>query len=265
MFAQVASMDGVVKSVTDTGVLIQYKDGTLKGYETGLIFGKAEGSVYPHTLVSNVKVGDKVKKDDYITYNTKFFTPDPILPGGIVYKGSLMARVVLMENAATHEDSSSISKALALKLKTTTTKVKTYTVSFRENVYDVVKIGQKLKPEDALMVIEDEITAMDDSFKESSLQILAERSKNQPKSGYIGTVADVEVFYHGDMSEMTSTLKSLASASDKRKHIRASSTGKDVTTGSVDSDFSVEGTPLALRKAVIKIYINVEDEPSTGD
>ncbi len=265
MFAQVAKMDGVVKSVTATGVIVSYEDGSEKGYDLGTVFGKAEGSVYPHSLVTELKVGDKVKKDDYITYNTKFFSKDPILPGGVVYKGSLLARAVLVELPVTHEDSSAISKKLSLRLRTTTTKVKTFTVNFRENVHDVVKIGQKLRPEDTLLVIEDEITSSDGGLKESSLQILSERSKNQPKSEYIGTVSDVEVLYHGDMSDMTSTLKSLTLASNKRKANRAMSTARLTATGEVDSDYSVEGNPLLINKAVIKIYINVDDEPGTGD
>lgn len=265
MFAQVAKMDGIVRSVTDSGVIVEYSDGTKQGYEVGTLYGKAEGSVYPHTVKSVVKVGQRLKKDDYITYNDKFFTPDPILPGGIVYKGSLMALGVLVETPRTHEDSSAISRDLARRLRATTTKVKTYTVNFKQNVLDVVKIGQKLKPEDILMTIEDEITAMDDSFKDSSLQILSERSKNSPRSSYIGTVSNIEVLYHGDLSDMSASLRSLATKSDKAKAAKAQSLGKQVSTGFVNSDLSVNGTPLAVNKAVIRVYIDVEDDPATGD
>lgn len=265
MFAQVAKMEGVVKSVTENGVIVKYKDGTEQGYEVGMLYGKAEGSVYPHEVISAVKVGDKLKKDDYITYNKNFFTKDPILPGGIVFKGSLMALAVLVETARTHEDSSVISRDLARRLRTTTTKVKTYTVNFKQNVLDVVKVGQKLKPEDIIMTIEDEITSMDDSFKDSSLEILSERSKNSPRSGYIGEVTNVEVLYHGDLSNMSNSLKSLAMKSDRLKAAKAQSLNKTVSTGYVDSDLSVLGTPLAVNKAVIRVYINVQDDPATGD
>ena len=265
MFAQVAKMDGVVRSVTDSGVIVEYSDGTKQGYEVGTLYGKAEGSVYPHNVKAVVKVGQRLKKDDYITYNTKFFTPDPILPGGIVYKGGLMALAVLVETARTHEDSSVISRNLSRRLRATTTKVKTYTVNFKQNVLDVVKIGQKVKPEDILMTIEDEITAMDDSFKDSSLQILSERSKNSPRSSYIGTVSNIEVLYHGDLSDMSASLKSLATKSDKLKAEKAKSVGKEAASGFVNSDLSVNGTPLAVNKAVIRVYIDVEDDPATGD
>lgn len=265
VFAKTATQDGVVTAISEKGITVKYKDGSEEGYSLGTIYGKAEGSVYPHTLVTPMKVGQKFKKDEFISYNTNFFEPDPILPGGIVYKGSMMARVVLMEVPQTHEDSSAISHALSQRLMTTTTKVKTFTVSFKQNVHDIVKVGQKLKPEDFLMVIEDEITSSDDSFRDSSLAILSERAKNAPRSGYIGTVSDIEVFYHGDTRDMTSTLKSIATRSDRNRAEEAKSRLKTATTGFVNSDFTVDGTPLALGKAVIKVYINVLDDATTGD
>lgn len=265
IFAKTADQDGVVTSISPKGITVKYADGTEEGYALGTLYGKAEGSVYPHPLVTPMKVGQKFKKDEYLTYNTGFFEPDPILPGGIVYKGSLMTRVAFMEVPQTHEDSSAISQRLSQRLMTTTTKVKTYTVGFKQNVHDIVKVGQKLRPEDFLMIIEDEITSSDDSFRDASLAILSERAKNAPRSGYIGTVSDIEVFYHGDTRDMTSTLRAIASRSDKMKAEEAKSRLKTASTGFVNSDFTVDGTPLALGKAVIKVYINVLDDATTGD
>lgn len=264
-FAKAAKMNGVVTSVTAKGIAVKFEDGSEQGYPLGLLYGKAEGSVYPHTLVTDMKAGQKFKKDEYLTYNTKFFEKDPILEGGIVYKGSLMARVVLMEVPQTHEDSSTISASLSKRLMTTTVKPKTYTVGFKQNILNVVKVGQKVKPEDVLMTIEDEITASDDSFRDSSLAILSERSKNSPKSGYVGVVSGIEVFYHGDLDDMSSSLKSLAQRSNREKAEEANSRLKTASTGFVTSDFSVDGTPLSLGKAVIRIYINVLDDASVGD
>lgn len=265
MFAKVAKEDGVVTSITDKGITVKYKSGKEEGYPLGTLFGKAEGSVYPHTLVTQMKVGQKFKKDEYLTYNSNFFTPDPILPGGIVYKGSLMARVALVELPETHEDSSTISMDLARRLKTTVTKVKTFTVDFKQNVLNVVKVGQAVKPEDILMTIEDEITASDSSFGEESLAILSERAKNSPRASYVGSIADLEVFYHGELNEMSNSLKSLAMMSDRKKAAEAKARMKSYATGRVDGEFTVDGTPLAVGKAVIRIYINVGDTASLGD
>lgn len=265
MFARVAEAEGVVKSVSDKGIIVKYKDGTEKGYPLGTLYGKAEGSVYPHTLVTDLKKGDVVKKDDYITYNTRFFTKDPILPGGVVYKGSLMARVALLESQDVHEDSCVISEDLSRRFTTTITKVKKYNVSFKENIHDLVKIGQKLKPEDNMMIIEDEISTGQGDFSSASLSILANRAKNAPKSGYIASVSDIEVFYHGSKDDMSPSLRQIADDYDRRLAKTATDRNTEIVTGLVNGDFSDDGTPLAVNRAVIKVYLNIDDDAAGGD
>lgn len=265
MFSKVAKMDGKVLEVNDKGISVEYKDGTKQGYPLGTLYGKAEGSVYPHNLITELKVGQTFKKDDYLTYNSGFFERDKILPGGIVYKGSLMARMALVELPQTHEDSSTITRGLSERLRATVTKVKTYTVNFQQNVLNVVKAGTAVNPESILMVIEDEITAMDSSFGAGSLSILSERSKNAPRSGYIGKVSDIEVIYNGSLEDMSGSLKSLAMMSNRNKAREAHSRLKKSTTGSTDSEFTVDGVPLQPGKAVIRVYINVSDSAGLGD
>lgn len=265
MFASAAPQDGKVISVTDSGILVEFADKSQKGYTLGTMYGKAEGTTYPHQLVTSMQPGQKFKKGEYISYNTNFFEPDPILPGGVVYKGSMLVRCAMMETPHTHEDSSTISQRLSQLLTTTTAKPKPFSVSFRQNILNMVKIGQQLNPEDILLTIEDEITAMDDRFGQASMEILANRAKSSPTSGYRGTVTDIEVFYHGDKAEMSSSLKALADRSDRRRADKAKSIGAQPTTGLVDSDYSDDGTPLALGRAVIIIYISVSEGAGVGD
>ena len=265
MFASAARMDGKVISVTDSGILVEYADGEQKGYTLGTMYGRAEGSTYPHNLITEMKPGQKFKKGEYISYNTNFFEPDPILPGGVVYKGSMLTRVALIESSHTHEDSSTISEELSKSMTTTTAKVKKYGVNFKQNLLNMVKIGQQVNPEDIIMTIEDEITAMDDSFGEASMEILANRAKSSPTSGYRGRISDIDVIYHGDKADMSASLKALADRSDRRRADKAKATGKPAITGSVDSDYSHEGTPLSLGKAVIVVYITVSEGAGVGD
>ena len=265
MFCYAAKQDGKVISKTPDGILVEYKDGTKKGVALGRQYGKAEGSTYPHDIVSHLEVGNTFKKGKVITYNTGFFEQDFIDPTAVVMKNSMNSKVVLYESSQTHEDSCAISAKLSAKATMSSTKVKSFTIDFKQNLLNVVKPGQKLSPKDILMIIEDEITAGSDAFDEESLAVLASLSKSAPKAGYLGVLDHIEVFYHGSPDDMSSTLKALTDRSDRKKSTQSKAVGKPAITGSVNSDYRVAGTPMALNKAEVRFYITVQTGTSAGD
>jgi hypothetical protein len=187
MFAYTAKQDGKIISKTATGIIVEYNDGSKKGVTLGRVYGKAEGSIYPHDIISELNENDKVNKGDTIAYNTGFFEKDFLDKTKVIIKNSLNAKVALFESNQTFEDSSSISRSLSSKLKAKTTKVKSLTVDFKQNLHDVVKPGQFVEPKDILLIIEDEITSSG-SFDEESLSILKKLSNQSPRAKYQGTV-----------------------------------------------------------------------------
>lgn len=265
MFCAAAKDAGKVISIDEHGILLEYKDGTKKGYALGRQYGKAEGSVYPHDVITRMKVGQSFKKGDIVSFNTGFFEPDIIDPNAVVYKGSLTATTVFYETSQTLEDSSAISTAFAKRMSTFTTKIKSYTVDFKQNIRNLVKVGQTVEPNTFLMLIEDEITSNSNAFDESSLELLSSLSKSAPRAGYLGTVDKIEVFYHGDKMDMSSTLRAISDTSDKLCQKERKAIGAPVYTGFVTDDYRVEGTPLAMDRAEIRIYITVGNGTSTGD
>ena len=265
MFAYTAKEDGRVISKNNKGIIVEYKDGSKKGVTLGRVYGKSEGSVYPHDIVSPLSVNDEFKKGDTIAYNTGFFEPDVLDPKNIIYKTSLTVKVALLESNQTYEDSSAISYRLEDRLKTKTTKVKSIVVNFNQNLLDVVQPGSSIKPNDILMVIEDEITSVTSAFDEASLQALKKLSNQTPLSKYEGIVDKIEVFYHGDKNDMSASLRNLADKSDKMMADICRSSGKSIITGRVNNEYRVDGNPLILDRAEIKIYITIETNSGVGD
>lgn len=266
MFCFVAKQDGVVKSINDKGLIVEYADGELKGVKLGRIFGKAEGSVYPHEVISTVKsVGEKFKAGRCLAYNSGFFEEDALVKGTVVYKTAKYVTVALVETNQTHEDSCAISPELSKSLTAPTSKIKSVTVGFNQNLREVVKIGQVVGPRTPVMIIEDEITAGLDIFDDQSIETLKRYSNQTPFAGCKGIVEKIEVFYHGDKQDMSSSLKKLADQSDKELADSLRSSNEAVYSGSVNDDYRVEGTPLALDKAEIKIYITRKTTQGTGD
>lgn len=265
MFCYSAKQDGKVISKTADGILVEYKDGTRKGVALGRQYGRAEGSTYPHDIVSHLEPGQTFKKGKTIAYNTGFFEQDILDPSAVVLKNSMLTKVVLYESSQTHEDSCAISPKLSARTTMNSTKVKSFMIDFKQNLLNVAKPGQKLTPKDILMIIEDEITAGSDAFDEESLAVLASLGKAAPKAGYLGTLDHIEVFYHGSLEDMSASLRSLADRSDRKKSSQSKAVGKPSITGSVNSDYRVGGTPLALNKAEIRFYITVETGTGAGD
>ena len=264
MFCYTAKQDGKVKSLGPKGVIVEYKDGTLYGVELGRVFGKAEGSVYPHDIVPYVKEGQSFKKGQTIAYNSGFFEPYMFDPTTVVYKGSKNMKVVLVESSETHEDGCAISAQAGKELYTQTTKIKSIVIDFNQSVLDVVKPGQALEPGDVFLIVEDQITSSG-SFDEDSLRALRKFSKQAPKVKYRGVVDKIEVYYNGEKSDMTESLRRLTDQSDKLIMATCKETNKPVVTGQVTEEYRVKGAALTIDKAEIKIYMTVPAVSGVGD
>ena len=265
MFAFTAKQNGKVLSITPTGIIVEYDDKTTKGVTLGRVYGKAEGSVYPHDIVTDLVEGQKFEKGAPIAYNTGFFEKDFLDPRNIVMKNSRLTKVALLESSQTHEDSCAISPKMSLAMKAKTTKVKSFVIDFKQNLINVVKPGQQVNPKTLLMIIEDEITSSTGAFDEESLKVLKRLSNQAPKASYLGVVDKIEVFYHGDKSDMSGGLKALAERSDRQLVETSKSSGRPVINGQVNADYRVSGTPLTIDKAEVRFYITIETVSGTGD
>lgn len=165
------------------------------------------------------------------------------------------ATVALLESNQTHEDACAVSAEFAAKVSTRLTQVKHITVAFDQEVRDLVKIGQKINHHEELCKLEDQISSNARLFSEETLNTLRSLSGKAPTAKVSGTVDDIVVYYHGDVQDMTESLKELVSESDKRLRKKLSQAGKPVHSGSVDEGYRIEGEPLLLDMADIVIYI----------
>lgn len=264
MFCYNARQDGVVKEVTSKGIIVQYKDGTTEGFDLGTVYGKAEGSIYPHNVVTDLKEGRTFKVGDNIVYNTGFFEKDTLDPGKVVMKNSMTVKVALMETSQTHEDSCAISKKLGERMRAESTKMKSIIVDFSQSIHGIVSVGQKVDPKTVLMTISDEISS-GMGFNEESLKVLQKLANQAPKAGYLGTISRIEVLYNGDTADMTDSLRAIVQKSDNELAKRYKVKGMKGVTGRVTDEYAVGGKPLTINKAEIRVYINRTAPAGVGD
>lgn len=265
LFATTAKKPGKVISVNEEGIVVQYDDGETKGIEIGRRFGNAAGLTIPHQLVTEMKAGQKFKEGEVIAYNKGFFEKDLLNPNNVVWKAGIMVKTVLLESTQTLEDASSISPRIAKLLSTQATKVKTIVVNFDQSVRKLRKVEEHVEPEDILCIIEDAVTANSGLFDEASLDTLRVMSGQTPQAKTKGIIERIEVFYHGDKEDMSESLRAIANASDRDMARRNKAAGKKAFTGSVDEGFRVDGDPLQLDTAAIKIYITADVPAGVGD
>lgn len=265
LYATTAKQDGRVVSVNQHGIVVEFADGSKKGVQLGRRYGAAEGLTIPHEVITELKEGDEFKAGDVIAYNPGFFQRDFLNPKNVIWKVGLLVRTVLLESTQTLEDSSAISHRISEQLTTRITKQRTIVVNFDQSIHRLVKPGQGVGSEDILCIIEDALTRDNALFDEESLDTLKVLSAHAPQAKFKGVVERIEVFYHGDVQDMSPSLQAIAEVSDRDLVRRAKSAGKTAFTGQVDDGYRVEGNPLALDTAAIQIYLTAEVPAGVGD
>lgn len=266
LFCTTAKQSGVVESVTEDGIIVKYQDGTKKGIQLGRRYGVSTGNVVPHSLITQMKPGQKFHEGDVIAYNEKFFEPDYFNPKQVLLKFNTTAKIGLFEHPLTEEDSSLITPELGEKLKTQVGYLRTVVVSFKDTLAKIVSVGDTLTPQDVLCYIQPEVAAAASGIDDAeALAALTEWSSQTPKAKYKGTIERIECFYHGVLDDMSPSVRKLAEVSDKAMRARCKAAGEPVYTGLVDDSYRLEGEALPLDSMAINFYMTSMQPAGVGD
>lgn len=266
LYSLISKHKGVVISKSDKhGIIIEYENGEREGVELGNLYGNAEGTIYPHNVITTLKKGDKFNKGDVICYNTNFFEIDNLDPTKIIYKNSVNARVIFTEINETYEDGSLISEKLAKSLETVSIKLRSITLDFEQDISNLVKVGDEVNPKSSLLIIEDEITSSVGHFDKDSLSKLKSLSKQTPLSKYSGTIDKIECFYNGDTEDISKNLRSIVLSCDNELALKNKAKNSSVRTGNVSDNYRVKGNPLVKDTLELRIYIKVNTPAGVGD
>jgi len=265
LFASTAKGNGKVVGLTDRVLTVAYEDGTTQGVELGRRYGTVAAMTLPHQLETALQVGDKVSEGDVLAYNSRYFDPDPLNPKQAIMKFGCLFSVALLESADTLEDSCAISERAAKLLETETTEPRNIVVSFKDTIHGLVQVGSTVEVEDILCTIEDPVTAQSNLFDEDSLDTLRLLSANNPRAKVTGVVERIEVFYNGDIDDLSPSLQELAQESDRNRKRLARDLKRPFHSGRVDGSLNIEGNRLQPEYAVIRVYITSKRAWGAGD
>lgn len=264
-FASIAEDQGVIEDVNKRAIRVKYKDGTIESHPLGRMYGSSGGVTYPHDLVTVLKKGDKVKYGDVLTFNRKFFIPDPFNKNQVVYKQGVICRTAFIDDIDTLEDGSAISEEMAKALTTQTSEVRTIQVRFDQYVHDLTKIGTHVDLETILCTIEDPETAENPLFDEVAADTLSRLTAQTPRAKTTGVISNIEVYYHGDYEDLSPNLKAIVDVSDAERKRKAKALGVPAYTGQVDTSFRVTGNALDPDTIAIQFTIDHNVPAGTGD
>lgn len=268
LFATTAKKPGKVIRKTSYAIVVEHEDGTQTGIELGRRFGKSAGSVFPHDLVTDLKVGDEVPLGRVIAWNQKFFEKDQLDPTAVRWKVGTLAYTAILDGADTFEDSSALSEHFAAKMATETTRVRPIVVDFNERVVGLVKEGQAVEPDSILCTIQDSVSTSAGLFEADSdainaLQLLSDAT---PKAKYKGIIDKIDVVYNGELEEMDESLQTLAIASDRRMAKIAEGLGELKAVGKVEDDsYRIDGKRLMKNQCAILVYNTSRMGAGVGD
>ncbi len=254
-YAIAARDSGKVIAIDNDHIEVEYSNGDTESYALGKIFGKAAGETIPHYIVTDHKVDDSFIKGEVIGYNKMFFERDVLDPKQVVYKSAVLATVALVQSQDTFEDSSAISLDLARKLKTRVSKPRTIKVKFDQQIRGLMEVGSITDLESILCTIEDQTAGNTDIFDERSLATLKLLSNKTPRAKYVGEIEKIEVFYNGDIEQMSSSLAILAKLYNKRRKVYCEKMGIPKTTNEVEVGTRIQGQPMDPDSMIVVVYI----------
>lgn len=264
-FATTAEQAGVVESISKHAIKVRYADGTFDTVPLGLYHGIAAGHTYPHTLKTDLKVGQAFNEGDTLSYNSKYFKPDRYTPGQVSWMSGVLCNVAFMEKITTLEDGCEISEDIAKKFNTQSTEIRNVVIEFTQNLNNLVNVGDHVDLETILCTIEDPELANNPLFDDAALDTLRRVEAKSPRAKVVGTVSKIEVYYHGDFEDMSEGLQAIARRSDKERKDVADARGEPAFTGEVDFSFRIKGEPIDPDHVAIRIFIDHDVSAGLGD
>ena len=285
-FVVVAKEDGKVIERDDKNglIIVEYKSGKHEAIDISprTVKNGAGGFFLTNQLNCNLEVGQKVKKNDILASDSKFFSNSKLT--GNRFNIGTLCKVAIMSSYSTFEDSTEITKKMAREMAAEITMCKPVVLGANTNVDFIVKVGDRVE-------VGDELIRFERSFNEDTYnkllanigdeleQEITMSSKEQVKSKYSGIVSDIKIYSTVDLDQLSSSLRFIVSSHynkiKKRKKVldkydKENSIVKcgilfnEPTEPIETKDGKVKGH-IVNEGVLIEFYITYNDEMAIGD
>lgn len=264
LYCVMAEENGTVTNITDKKIEVQYASGKKIAYTIGQTYGRMEGSVYKHKIVTDLAKGAKFKVGQHLAYNTAFFEKDWLDETRILMKFGRLVNVAFSMTDDVYEDSSSVSPELGEQMRSTVVKDRNFIIDFNKNILNLKQPGEEVSPNDVLFTLIDSSTDYT-NLSDSSIELLKNVANLSPKAKVNGKIFKIEVKYNGDYSDMSPTIKKLISRLDKDISEETSGTSNHIETNKVTSEYRSEGKNLMPNTLELKVFLEFKSKLETAD
>lgn len=195
-------------------MIAEYKDGTHQAINLApnIVKNGGGGFFLSNELITDLKVGDKFKKNDILAWHKDFFTKDRFT--GIRMNMGTLSKVAIMSTYNTYEDATFVTHKLSRDAASEMVFVRQVVIGKNSNVSFMLNVGDHVEIGDTLVQFD---TSYDDSSLNEFLANLSmdprlkdevvENSKNSIKSKYAGVIEDIKMYSTVDLDELSSSLK----------------------------------------------------------
>lgn len=226
-FSVVAKHDGEVVEIDEKKgiIIIGYYDKKAGGKKSitsyqaittspKVVKNGAGGFYLSIQLESQLKLGQKFKKNDVLAYDKKFFTNSKI--DGVRFNIGSIQKVACMSSYSTYEDSTFITKKLNEDMAAEIVMEKSVTLGKNANVDFIVNVGDEIKVGDELMRFEmsfedNSINKFLDSIGTDLQEDIRSLGRTPIKSKYSGVIEDIKIYSTVDLEELSPSLQKLVS------------------------------------------------------
>jgi len=275
MYAYTAKDDGVVTDVDEElGMYtIRYKNGEVHTLSSKTQYGLCSELVTTQKQTMTVKLGDKFRKNDILRYNPEFFEPDFENTRQVCFKHGAIATVAIMDNSATFEDSSVITKDFGKRLVIEPVNIRMIELTSSTIVQEHKNIDDHVEMSDSLLVFEQDNTSdmSQLGFDEASLAYFEKLNRNAPKAKYTGKIVKVDCYFGCDLSEMHPSMAGMIRKFIKERN-REANYAKDSKSNydflgvkplPIGSKF--KGITISKETVILQFYIQESIESGIGD
>ncbi|MFW9602100.1 MAG: hypothetical protein ACMV1B_07260, partial [Prevotella sp.] len=264
LYCSTAKEPGTVISIDEKQLKVKYSSGKEQTIRLGSTYGRMEGSVYKHDIVSDLKQGQKFPQGEYLAYNKGFFERDWLDPNKLLMKFNKTITVALTMGDEVFEDSSAVSKRLGQQMSVDVVKERSFIIEFDKNIIDLKAENEAVDVNDTLFTLTDSATDYS-NLSSSSINLLQNISNLAPKARIKGSIFRYEMKYNGDLGDMSPTLKKLAMKLDRQTELESQSVAYPIKNNRVTSEYRSAGSNLMPRTLELKVFILHKANQAHGD